>query len=136
MGISLGVRKGLSKKTASRARRQARGRKKVFGYADRPRLVVTKSSRHTLVQVIDDVAGRTLASASTMEPELRAGGGDKTDKAKQVGTFLKMADGLKVTEQEGFVAIDHASGNAVKFVDRLSFSNANFNDKVIKGWQR
>ncbi len=88
MGISLGVRKGLSKKTASRARRQARGRKKVFGYADRPRLVVTKSSRHTLVQVIDDVAGRTLASASTMEPELRAGGGDKTDKAKQVGALI------------------------------------------------
>ena len=88
MGISLGVRKGLSKKTASRARRQARGRKKVFGYADRPRLVVTKSSRHTLVQVIDDVAGRTLASASTMEPELRAGTGDKTEKAKQVGALI------------------------------------------------
>lgn len=88
MGISLGVRKGLSKKTASRARRQARGRKKMFGYADRPRLVVTKSSRHTLVQVIDDVAGRTLASASTMEPELRAGSGDKTEKAKQVGALI------------------------------------------------
>lgn len=88
MGISLGVRKGLSKKTASRTRRQARGRKRIFGYADRPRLVVTKSSRHTLVQVVDDVAGRTLASASTMEPELRAANGDKTEKAKQVGALI------------------------------------------------
>ena len=60
----------------------------------------------------------------------------KLDKAKQVGTFLKMADGLKVTEQEGFVAIDHASGNAVKFVDRLSFSNANFSSNIIKGWEK
>jgi hypothetical protein len=47
-----------------------------------------------------------------------------------------MADGLKVTEQEGFVAIDHASGNAVKFVDRLSFSNANFSSNIIKGWEK
>jgi hypothetical protein len=46
-----------------------------------------------------------------------------------------MADGLKVTEQEGFVAIDHASGNAVKFVDRLQFSYANFGGS-IKGWEK
>ena len=88
MAISLGVHKGLAKKTASRERRQARGRKRIFGYSQRPRLVVTKSARHTLVQVIDDVQGRTLASASTMEPELRNMTGDKTVKAVKVGELI------------------------------------------------
>lgn len=60
----------------------------------------------------------------------------KLDKAKRIGTFLKTADGYEVTEQEGFVAIDHMGKNAVKLVDRLGFSNANFSDKYIKGWQR
>jgi hypothetical protein len=60
----------------------------------------------------------------------------KLDKAKEVGTFLKTADGYKVTEQEGFVAIDRVGKNAVKLVDRLQFSRANFNSDVIKGWQK
>lgn len=60
----------------------------------------------------------------------------KLDKAKQIGTFLKTADGYKVTEQEGFVAIDHLGKNAVKLIDRLQFSNANFSADVMKGWQR
>jgi hypothetical protein len=60
----------------------------------------------------------------------------KLDKAKTIGTFLKTADGYQVTEQEGFVAIDKMGKNAVKLVDRLGFSNANFSDKYIKGWQR
>ena len=60
----------------------------------------------------------------------------KLDKAKQVGTFLKTADGYKVTEQEGFVAIDKMGKSAVKLIDRLEFSNANFSDKYIKGWQK
>lgn len=60
----------------------------------------------------------------------------KLDKAKQIGTFLKTADGYKVTEQEGFVAIDHMGKNAVKLVDRLQFSRANFSPEIIKGWQR
>ena len=60
----------------------------------------------------------------------------KLDKAKTIGTFLKTADGYKVTEQEGFVAIDKMGKNAVKLVDRLGFSNANFSDKYIKGWQK
>ena len=60
----------------------------------------------------------------------------KLDKAKNIGTFLKTADGYKVTEQEGFVAIDKMGKNAVKLVDRLEFSNANFSDKYIKGWQK
>ena len=60
----------------------------------------------------------------------------KLDKAKQIGTFLKTADGYKVTEQEGFVAIDHVGKNAVKLVDRLQFSSANFSKDVMKGWQK
>ena len=60
----------------------------------------------------------------------------KLDKAKSIGTFLRTADGYKVTEQEGFVAIDHVGKNAVKLVDRLQFSNANFSPDIIKGWQK
>jgi hypothetical protein len=60
----------------------------------------------------------------------------KLDKAKSVGTFLKTKDGYEVTEQEGFVAIDRTGKNSVKLVDRLGFSNANFSDKYIKGWQK
>jgi len=60
----------------------------------------------------------------------------KLDKAKKVGTFLRTKDGYQVTGSEGFVAIDHMGKNAVKLVDRLGFSNANFSDKYIKGWQK
>jgi len=88
MAVSLTHRKHTASKTASRLRRQLRVRKKVFGAPSRPRLVVTKSSRHIFVQVIDDTVGRTLASASTMEPTLRTTDGDKTDKAKQVGKAI------------------------------------------------
>jgi hypothetical protein len=58
------------------------------------------------------------------------------DKAKRVGTFLKTTDGFKVTEQEGFVAIDRMGKNAIKLVDRLEFSKANFSPEIIKGWQK
>lgn len=85
MGISLGTRKGLNAKTAARERRQARGRKRIFGTSERPRLVVTRSARHILVQLIDDDRGVTLVSASTMEADLRGADGDKSAKAKQVG---------------------------------------------------
>ena len=88
MGIALGVRKHLADKTASRTRRQIRGRKKIAGTPDRPRLVVTRSARHLYVQVIDDVAGRPLAAASTMEADLRKASGDKSDKAKVVGELI------------------------------------------------
>ena len=59
----------------------------------------------------------------------------KLDKTKTIGTFLKTADGYKVTEQEGFVAIDKI-GKAVKLVDRMNFSKANFSTDYIKGWQK
>ena len=85
MARSLSVPKSTADRTAARIRRQSRGRKKVVGTADRPRLVVTRSSRHIVAQVIDDGLGVTLASASTMEADLRADSGDKSAKAKQVG---------------------------------------------------
>lgn len=88
MAISLGQRKGLAPKAASRARRQLRGRKRINGSADRPRLVVTRSSRHLFAQVIDDTKGHTLAFASTMEADLRGLNGDKSDKARKVGELL------------------------------------------------
>ena len=88
MAVGLRAHKHMSKKTSSRLRRQVRVRKKVSGTPERPRLVVTKSARHLYAQVIDDVAGKTLASASTMESDLRGSGDDKTSKAKTVGGLL------------------------------------------------
>jgi hypothetical protein len=61
---------------------------------------------------------------------------NKLDKAKRIGTFLKTSDGYRVTGQEGFVAIDKLGKNAVKLVDRLEFSKANFSPEYIKGWTR
>ncbi len=88
MGISLSNNKGMATRTKARLRRQARGRKKVDGTPERPRLVVTRSSRHIVAQVIDDTVGHTVASASTMEADLRAASGDKSEKAKMVGTLV------------------------------------------------
>lgn len=75
-------------KAISRARRHLRLRKKVVGTAARPRLVVTRSNRHMVAQVVDDAQGRTLAAASTLEADLRVLDGDKTAKAKQVGMLV------------------------------------------------
>ena len=88
MAVSLSSHKGTATKTRSRLRRQIRARKKIFGAPERPRLVVTRSARHIMAQVIDDTAGRTLASASTMEADLRSASGDKSAKAKQVGELV------------------------------------------------
>lgn len=75
-------------KAVARSRRHTRVRKRVVGTATRPRLVVTRSSRHLYVQVVDDSAGRTVASASTMEADVRSAEGDKTAKARQVGELV------------------------------------------------
>ena len=75
-------------KSAARGRRHLRLRKKVEGTSARPRLVVTRSARHVFVQIVDDSKGHTLASASTMEADLRKAKGDKSDKSKQVGLLL------------------------------------------------
>ena len=75
-------------KSAARGRRHARLRKKIVGTAERPRLVVTRSSRHVFVQVVDDAVGHTLAFASTLEDDLRSFDGDKTAKARKVGELV------------------------------------------------
>ena len=83
LAVKIGKGKGIA-----RARRHVRVRKKVAGTPVRPRLVVTRSSRHVFVQLVDDVAGRTLASASSMEGELRDLAADKQAKARRVGELL------------------------------------------------
>jgi len=88
MAISLTIKKTLSPKAAALAKRQNRGRKAITGTAERPRLVVTRSARHIVAQVIDDTRGHTLASASTMEKDLRADKADKSAKAKKVGELV------------------------------------------------
>ena len=85
--MALIIKRGKSK-AAARIRRQVRGRKKIAGTTERPRLVVSRSSRHLFVQVVDDTVGRTVASASTMEPDLRNLEGDKTAKARRVGELV------------------------------------------------
>jgi large subunit ribosomal protein L18 len=77
-----------STKSALRSRRHFRVRKRVTGTTARPRLVVNRSSRHIFAQLVDDSTGHTLASASTMEAEVRAVVGDKTAKARKVGELV------------------------------------------------
>jgi large subunit ribosomal protein L18 len=72
----------------SRLRRHNRLRKRVAGTQERPRLVVKRSSRHIHVQLVDDTAGRTLASASTMDASLRGAEGDKSALARKVGGLI------------------------------------------------
>jgi len=81
-----GVR--TNKLALKRKRRHIRVRKKVSGSATRPRLVVTRSARHVFVQVVDDSKGHTVASASTLETDLRGFDGDKTAKARKVGELV------------------------------------------------
>lgn len=75
-------------KAVARQRRHARLRKKIRGTAVRPRLVVTRSTRHMVAQVVDDTAGKTLVSASTLEVDLRSFDGDKTAKSRKVGELI------------------------------------------------
>ena len=77
-----------SRTRVGRSRRHLRVRKKVSGTAARPRMVVNRSTRHLFVQVVDDTTGTTLAWASTMEADLRAESGDKSDKARRVGELV------------------------------------------------
>ncbi|MEV6442108.1 MULTISPECIES: 50S ribosomal protein L18 [unclassified Amycolatopsis] len=77
-----------TRRRVAKARRHFRLRKKVSGTEQRPRLVVKRSSRHIAVQVIDDLAGHTLASASTLEADVRAVDGDKKAKAAKVGELV------------------------------------------------
>ena len=101
MAISLKQHKHTAARVRSRLRRQVRGRKKISGTAERPRLVITRSSKHITAQVVDDAVGKTLAYASTMEADVRSTSGDKSAKAKQVGGLV--AERAKAAGIEGVV---------------------------------
>ena len=77
-----------SARATSRARRHLRVRKKVTGSEARPRLAVKRSARHMFAQLVDDGTGRTLASASTLDPDVRAAQGDKKARAHEAGKLL------------------------------------------------
>ena len=82
-------RRGVAAKRAvGRARRHFRVRKNISGTAERPRLVVTRSLRHIVAQIVDDTKGHTLASASTLDASLRGTEGDKSALAGKVGALL------------------------------------------------
>lgn len=87
MAVSQKIGSG-TKKSTSRIRRHQRVRKNVSGTASRPRLVVFRSARHIEAQVIDDTVGKTLASASTLESDVRSMDGDKTAQSTKVGELV------------------------------------------------
>ena len=114
MAISIRTQKHTAGRTASRLRRQVRGRKKIHGTDERPRLVVTRSSKHITVQVVDDQVGKTLAYASTMETDLRSTAADKTAKARKVGELI--ADRAK---KAGIAAVVFDRGGS-KYAGRVA----------------
>ncbi|CCB76304.1 MULTISPECIES: 50S ribosomal protein L18 [Streptomycetaceae] len=88
MAYGVKIAKGNAYKGAARKRRHIRVRKRITGTAERPRLVVTRSNRGIVAQVIDDTKGHTLASASFLDSSIRGGEGDKTAQAKKVGALV------------------------------------------------
>jgi large subunit ribosomal protein L18 len=88
-----------TRRRVSRTRRHFRVRRKVVGTTERPRLSVTRSSRHIVAQLVDDSTGRTLASASSLEADVRAMDGDKKARAAKVGQLVAdRAKGAGVTK--------------------------------------
>ncbi|MYT31150.1 MULTISPECIES: 50S ribosomal protein L18 [unclassified Streptomyces] len=88
MAYGVKIAKGNAYKRAAAKRRHIRIRKRISGTSERPRLVVTRSNRGIFAQVIDDVQGHTLASASTLDASIRGGEGDKSAQAQKVGALV------------------------------------------------
>ncbi|MCK1795450.1 50S ribosomal protein L18 [Streptomyces sp. XM4193] len=88
MAYGVKIAKGDAYKRAAAKRRHIRIRKKISGTPERPRLVVTRSNRHMVAQVIDDIAGHTVASASSMDSSIRGAEGDKSALAQKVGELV------------------------------------------------
>ncbi|MEC4018978.1 50S ribosomal protein L18 [Streptomyces sp. H27-D2] len=88
MTYGVKIAKGDARRGAALKRRHIRVRKRISGTPERPRLVVTRSNRHMVAQVIDDIAGHTLASASTLDTSIRGGDADKSAQAQQVGALV------------------------------------------------
>jgi large subunit ribosomal protein L18 len=77
-----------TRRRLARSRRHFRLRKRISGSPERPRLVVNRSTRHIAVQLVDDLAGHTLAAASSIEPDVRAMDGNKKARAVRVGELI------------------------------------------------
>lgn len=108
------------KKTAAGKQKQEDTRKKILNF-------FAHHDQNQIVAIFDLV--NLLVEAKKMIIE-------KMNQAGHVSTFLKTKNGFKVTGVEGFVAIDHLTGGAVKIVDRMEFSYANFSSDILKGWER
>lgn len=109
-----------NKKTEKGKSAQEEKRKKILAYfANHPKKEIAKVFE--LSNLIADAKEPIIA---------------KMNQAGHISTFVKTANGFKTTGVEGFVAIDHLKGGAVKIVDRMEFSKNNFNPEIIKGWQR
>ena len=90
-----------SQTTQARLRRHRRVRKKISGTPERPRLAVYRSNRHVYAQVIDDVAGRTLAAASTLTASETEDTGNTRERARGVGAAV--AEAAKARGSESVV---------------------------------
>ncbi len=112
MAIGVKVVKGSAQN--ARKRRHFRVRKRVVGSAERPRLVVSRSSRHLVAQIVDDSIGQTLVSASTMESTLRESKHDKSAKAREVGVSI-----AKRAKEKGISAVVFDRGGN-KYTGRIA----------------
>ena len=112
MAIGVKVVKGSAQN--ARRRRHFRVRKRVVGSAERPRLVVSRSSRHLVAQIVDDSIGQTLVSASTMESTLRESKDDKSAKARIVGEQI-----AKRAKEKGISAVVFDRGGN-KYTGRIA----------------
>ena len=112
MAIGVKVVKGSAQN--ARRRRHFRVRKRVVGSAERPRLVVSRSSRHLVAQIVDDSIGQTLVSASTMESTLRESKDDKSAKAREVGVSI-----AKRAKEKGISAVVFDRGGN-KYTGRIA----------------
>lgn len=108
------------KKTPAGKQKQEDTRKKILSF-------FAHHDQNQIVAIFDLV--NLLVEAKKMIIE-------KMNRAGHISTFLKTANGFKTTGVEGFVAIDHLTGGAVKIVDRMEFSYSNFSPEILKGWQR
>lgn len=99
----------------------------------------TTDKKHVMLKQVFDVSEEQFAHITNfmrLITEAKMIIIQKLNTIKSVHTFLRTSQGYEVTGVEGFVASDHLGKNAVKLVDRLTFSKANFNPEYMKGWQR
>jgi hypothetical protein len=109
-----------SKKTEKGKTAQEEKRKKIMSFfANHPQQDIVK-----------------IFQVSNMIADIKAPIIAKMNQAGHISTFVKTSKGFRTTGVEGFVAIDHLKGGAVKIVDRMEFSSNNFNPEIIKGWAK